>query len=114
MLEVELLKGTVSRGWSDERWALSRVELMKPHHSRNWAPRGRTPTVPVRGGSRGRTSLAALACYKLGRSSKLIYRPQVQSRHQGARRGFTWKDYRDLIVRAHIQLDGPIVLIWDN
>nr|WP_254710692.1 transposase [Streptomyces lunaelactis] len=28
--------------------------------------------------------------------------------------GFTWKDYRDLVVRAHLQLGGPIVLIWDN
>ncbi|WP_437113732.1 DUF4291 domain-containing protein, partial [Streptomyces roseoverticillatus] len=32
--------------------------------------------------------------------------------HRGNHRGFTWQDYRDLIVRAHIQLKGPIVLIW--
>ncbi|MEV4928094.1 transposase, partial [Streptomyces roseoverticillatus] len=34
--------------------------------------------------------------------------------HRGNHRGFTWQDYRDLIVRAHIQLKGPIVPIWDN
>ncbi|MGW0537961.1 helix-turn-helix domain-containing protein [Streptomyces sp. NPDC003032] len=28
LLGVELLKGTVSRGWSDGRWTLSRVELL--------------------------------------------------------------------------------------
>lgn len=26
----------------------------------------------------------------------------------------TWQDYRDPIVRAHNQLKGPIVLVWDN
>jgi hypothetical protein len=86
---------------------------MTPHPSRTWAPRGHTPTVPVRGASRGRISLAALACYKPGRTSRLIYRPRVQSHLKGAHRGFTRKDYRDLVVRAHIQLNAPIVLIWD-
>ncbi|MDI1453149.1 MULTISPECIES: hypothetical protein [unclassified Streptomyces] len=28
--------------------------------------------------------------------------------------GFGWRDFRDLIVRARIQLGGPIVLVWDN
>ncbi|MGW7276194.1 winged helix-turn-helix domain-containing protein [Streptomyces sp. NPDC054864] len=28
LLEVELLKGTVLHGWPDERWTLSRVELL--------------------------------------------------------------------------------------
>lgn len=75
---------------------------MKPHRSRTWAPRGQTPVVPVRGASRGRISLAALACYKPGQTSRLIYRPRVQSHLKGAHRGFTWKDYRDLVVRAHL------------
>ncbi|WP_405484694.1 transposase [Streptomyces sp. NBC_00009] len=87
---------------------------MTPHRARTWAPRASTPTVRVRGASRGRLSLAALACYKPGHTSRLIYRPRIQSRLKGARRAFTWKDYRDLLVRAHIQLGGPIVLIWDN
>ncbi|MFC4612258.1 transposase [Streptomyces maoxianensis] len=87
---------------------------MKPHRSRTWAPRGQTPVVPVRGASRGRISLAALACYKPGQTSRQFYRPRVQSHLKGAHQGFTWKDYRDLVVRAHLQLGGPIVLIWDN
>nr|WP_328806175.1 transposase [Streptacidiphilus fuscans] len=30
------------------------------------------------------------------------------------RKGFGWKDYRELVIRARIQLGGPIVLVWDN
>ncbi|BFV61190.1 hypothetical protein KCMC57_up62940 [Kitasatospora sp. CMC57] len=33
---------------------------------------------------------------------------------KGARKSFAWTDYRDLAVRAHLQLGGPIVLVWDN
>ncbi|MFI5635675.1 transposase [Streptomyces sp. NPDC051664] len=33
---------------------------------------------------------------------------------KGAGKSFSWKDYRDLLVRAHIQLGGPIVVVWDN
>nr|WP_235613829.1 transposase [Streptomyces olivochromogenes] len=29
-------------------------------------------------------------------------------------KGFGWKDYSDLIIHAHSQLGGPIVLVWDN
>lgn len=29
-------------------------------------------------------------------------------------KGIGWRDLRDLLVRAHIQLGGPIVLVWDN
>ncbi|WP_436850890.1 IS630 family transposase [Streptomyces avermitilis] len=184
-LEEELLKGAVFHGWPDERWTLSRIQLllarvtgvqlsvrgvwellrchgwscrqparraverndaavagwikdvavgkataaalgawlvfedeaavsMTSHRSRTWAPRGPTPTVRFNGGSRGRITLAALACYKTGERSRLIYRPRVQGHLRGDHRGFTWQDYRDLIVRAHLQLGGPIVVIWDN
>ncbi|WP_406442425.1 transposase [Streptomyces sp. NBC_00631] len=29
-------------------------------------------------------------------------------------KGFGWRDFRALIVRARIQLGGPILLVWDN
>ncbi|CAL9669929.1 hypothetical protein SUDANB178_07386 [Streptomyces sp. enrichment culture] len=29
-------------------------------------------------------------------------------------KGFGWRDFRDLLIRARIQLGGPIVLVWDN
>ena len=63
-----------------------------PHLSR----RGRTPVVRVRGRSRRRLSVAALACYKAGERLRLIYRPCPDARHDG-RKSFSWKDYCDLI-----------------
>ncbi|KOU45368.1 DDE endonuclease, partial [Streptomyces sp. WM6378] len=88
---------------------------MTSHRGRTWAPRGKTtPVVQFNGASRGRVTLAALACYKAGERSRLIYRPRVQGHCLGSQRGFTWRDYRDLLVRAHLQLGGPVVVIWDN
>lgn len=44
----------------------------------------------------------------------MIYRSRFHMPFKGARKSFAWTDYRDLAVRAHIQLGGPVVLIWDN
>ncbi|MFI9255170.1 transposase [Streptomyces sp. NPDC053069] len=56
-----------------------------------------------------------MCCYKPGETSRLIYRPRRHREHKGRGRDtFTSSDYRDLVVRAHIQLQAPIVLIWDN
>lgn len=86
---------------------------MTPPITRTWSRRGTTPIVRVRGRSRRRLSVAALACYKPGQPSRLIYRPCPDARPDG-RKSFAWTDYRDLIQAAHHQLGGPIVLIWDN
>ncbi|GAA0673946.1 hypothetical protein GCM10010193_28430 [Kitasatospora atroaurantiaca] len=89
---------------------------MTPPRARTWGRRGKTPVVRVRGRSRRRISIAALTCYKPGERSRLIYRPRLddgQGKAKG-RKSFAWSDYRDLIVAAHAQLGGPIVLIWDN
>lgn len=87
---------------------------MTPPTARTWGRRGRTPVVRVRGRSRRRISVAALACYKPGEASRLIYRPRFHMPLKGARKSFAWTDYRDLLVRAHLQLGGPIVVVWDN
>lgn len=86
---------------------------MTPPTAHTWSRRGRTPVVRVRGRSRRRLSVAALACYKPGERSRLIYRPCPDARPDG-RKSFSWQDYRDLIQTAHQQLGGPIVLVWDN
>ncbi|MFE9500872.1 transposase, partial [Streptomyces collinus] len=75
--------------------------------------RSHTPVIRVRGRSRRRLSVAALACYKAGEPSRLIYRPCPDARPDG-RKSFSWKDYRDLIQTAYQQLGSPIVLVWDN
>ncbi|MEV6756682.1 transposase [Streptomyces sp. NPDC051214] len=88
---------------------------MTASRARTWGRRGQTPVVRVRGRSWRRYSIAALCCYRPGEPSRLIYRPRRHPRQRGTGRGsFAWTDYRDLIVRAHIQLKAPIVLIWDN
>ncbi|MET9550059.1 transposase [Streptomyces sp. NPDC006627] len=87
---------------------------MTSHRGRTWAPKGKTPVVRFNGASRGRVTRAALACCKPGERSRLIYRPRVQSHHLGAQRGVTCQNYRDLLVRAHLRLGGPLVVIWDN
>ncbi|MEU0149920.1 hypothetical protein ABZ119_28850 [Streptomyces sp. NPDC006288] len=33
---------------------------------------------------------------------------------KGARKSFAWQDYRAPLIRAHIQLGGPIVVVWDT
>lgn len=87
---------------------------MTAPRARTWRRRGHTPVVRVRGRSRRRTSVAALCCYKPGEKSRLIHRPRTHFLLKGARKSFSWKDYRDLLVRARAQLDGPIVVVWDN
>ncbi|MCR3725232.1 hypothetical protein FHS35_002080 [Streptomyces umbrinus] len=88
---------------------------MTPPTARTWSRRGHTPIIRVRGRSQRRISIAALACYKQGERSRLIYRPKRHVDHKrGGRRSFTWTDYRDLLTAAHQQLGRPIVLIWDN
>ncbi|QCX82526.1 hypothetical protein C9F11_46760 (plasmid) [Streptomyces sp. YIM 121038] len=88
---------------------------MTPSIARTWARRGHTPVVQVRGRSWRRYSIAAMCCYKPGETSRLIFRPRRNpSPNRSGRRSFDWCDYRDLAVRAHIQLGAPIVLVWDN
>ncbi|MEV5011856.1 transposase [Streptomyces sp. NPDC055692] len=87
---------------------------MTPPTARTWSRRGDTPVITVRGRSQRRISIAALACYKPGAHSRLIYRPMVHPDHKaGGRRSFAWTDYRNLLIRAHQQLGKPIVLVWD-
>ncbi|MFJ9909962.1 transposase [Streptomyces sp. NPDC101152] len=87
---------------------------MTPPRARTWGRRGQTPVVRVRGRSRRRISIAAMCCYRPGERSRLIYRPRFHPLLKGARKSFAWQDYRDLLVRAHLQLGAPIVVVWDN
>ncbi|WP_455753528.1 IS630 family transposase [Streptomyces lavendulae] len=118
---VEVEEGGVAAGKSlaaaSGAWIVFEDEAgfsMTPPRARTWGRRGHTPVIRVRGRSRRRTSVAALCCYKPGDKSRLIHRPRTHLLLKGARKSFSWKDYRDLLVRAHIQLDGPIVVVWDN
>ncbi|WP_425276218.1 IS630 family transposase [Streptomyces lavendulae] len=88
---------------------------MTPPTSRTWSRRGTTPVIRVRGRSQRRFSSAALCCHKPGERSRLIYRLKRHTDHKsGGRKCFAWTEYRDLLIAAHQQLGGPIILIWDN
>ena len=43
-----------------------------------------------------------------------VYKLRAYRRRKGEAKGFTWADYRDLILAAHRELSAPLVWIWDN
>lgn len=51
---------------------------------------------------------------KPGERARLIYAIREYRGRKGEPKGSGWRDFRDLIVRAHIQLGAPIGLVWDN
>jgi transposase len=70
--------------------------------------------VCVRGAGGGRVSIAGVVCYRPGDRPRLFYQLRVCRRRKGEPRGFTWQDYRDLIIATHRQLGAPLVWCWDN
>lgn len=87
---------------------------MTPPRARTWGHKGSTPVVRVRGRGSGRVSMAGLTCYKPGQRSRMFYSVREYRGRKGEPKGIGWRDLRDLLIRAHIQLSGPIVLVWDN
>jgi transposase len=69
--------------------------------------------VTVTGGHDTRVSLAALIAVRPGCRPRLIYRTH-RARRADKRKGFTETHYARLLDAAHQQLNGPIVLAWDN
>jgi len=70
--------------------------------------------VKVRGAGGGRVSIAGVACYRPGDRPHLFYQLRVYRRRKGEAKGFTWADYRDLILATHRALSAPLVWVWDN
>ncbi|MGW6520575.1 IS630 family transposase [Streptomyces sp. NPDC054962] len=89
-------------------------QSMTPSRARSWGRKGSTPVVRVLGRGSGRVSMAGLTCYKPGSRSRMFYSVREYRGRKSEPKGIGWHDLRDLLVRAHIQLDGPIVLVWDN
>jgi transposase len=89
-------------------------QSMRPPRAKTWAPRGVTPVVKVRGGGSGRIHVAGMVCYKPGHRSRFFHHIRIHRGRKNEPKSLTWQDYRDLIRRAHQQLGGPIILIWDN
>jgi hypothetical protein len=62
----------------------------------------------------GRVSLAALVCVTPGERTRLIYRLLVHTGRKGQKKGFHEDDLAHALDAAHHQLDGKLVLLWDN
>jgi hypothetical protein len=65
--------------------------------------------VKVRGAGGGRVSIAGVACYRPGDRPHRFYQLRVYCRRKGEAKGFTWADYRDLILAIHRALSAPLV-----
>ena len=89
-------------------------QALRPPKARTWARRGRTPVVTVSGKGSGRVSVAGLVCLKPGARGHLFYRMRVHRRRKGERRSLSEADYAGLIAAAHHQLQGPLIVCWDN
>ena len=68
----------------------------------------------VRGAGGGRVSIAGVACFRPGDRPHLFYKLLAYRRRKGEAKGFTWMDYRDLIIITHRQLAAPLIWCWDN
>nr|WP_236067317.1 DDE endonuclease [Streptomyces brasiliscabiei] len=55
-----------------------------------------------------------MTCYKPGERSRLVYSVREHTGRKDQATGFGWRDSPDLLIRARIQLGGPIVLVRDN
>ncbi|HYV79317.1 MAG TPA: transposase [Streptosporangiaceae bacterium] len=87
---------------------------LRPPKGRTWARRGTRPVVRVRGAGGGRVSIAGVACYRPGDRPHLFYALRTYRRRKGEVKGFTWIDYRDLIITVHQHLAVPLIWCWDN
>ena len=87
---------------------------LRPPKGRTWAPRGARPVVYVRGAGGGRVSIAGVACYRPGDRPHLFFKLLVYHRRKGEPKGFSWQDYRDLIIVTDRQLAAPLIWCWDN
>ena len=87
---------------------------MTPPRARTWGRIGQTPVVRVRGRGSGRLSMMGMCCFKPGARSRLIYGLREYRGRKDEPKGFGWRDFCRLLTRAHLQLGGPILLVWDN
>jgi hypothetical protein len=87
---------------------------LRPPKGRTWAPGGARPVVRVRGAGGGRVSIAGVACYRPGDRPNLFCHLRVYRRRKGEAKGFSWQDYRDLIITTHHNLSAPLGWCWDN
>jgi transposase len=55
-----------------------------------------------------------MICLRPGRRPRLLYRLLVHRGRRGEQKGLVATDFTRLLMAAHHQLPGKIVLVWDN
>lgn len=58
--------------------------------------------------------MVGMCYFKPGARSRQIYGLREYRGRKHEPKGFGWRDFCRLLLRARIQLGGPIVLVWDN
>ncbi|MEU3342322.1 transposase [Streptomyces sp. NPDC002144] len=67
-----------------------------------------------RGRDQGLVNVAGGVCFRPGHRARLVYRQHVYHGRAGEPKTFAGRDYCDLIITVHRQLDAPLVWCRDN
>ncbi|MEO3766083.1 hypothetical protein [Streptomyces sp. B5E4] len=89
-------------------------QSLRPPRRRTPGAAGQRPQVRVAGRSRGRVNIAGVVCFMPGPQARLFFKLLVHHGRRSEQKSIAWTDYRDLIVVTHLQLDTPVVWLWDN
>ena len=87
---------------------------LRPPKGRTWAPRGARPWSRCAARAAAGSASPGWPATGPGTGRTCIYKLRVHRRRKGEPKGFTWQDYRDLILAAHHGLSAPLVWVWDN
>ena len=104
--------GEASRLWGQYRKDASQEEFLESGKLKYNRPHYRLEKSAriINRLARGRScTLLDVGCGPAALMPLLVYR-----RRKGEAKGFSWTDYRDLIIAAHRQLAAPLVWVWDN
>ncbi|WP_323138318.1 MULTISPECIES: winged helix-turn-helix domain-containing protein [unclassified Streptomyces] len=133
---MSLWPSALYHGWADQRWTLARVKkligrlfrisytvegtwrLLK-RHSWSWHQPARRAIERNDDAVELRKKevwprVAGMSCYTTGERARLIYAVREYRGRKNQPKGFGSRDFRALLVRARIQVGGPIVLVRGN
>jgi hypothetical protein len=87
---------------------------LRPPKGRTWAARGARPVVRVRGAGGGAGQHRRGGVLPARAPAAPVLHAARLPPPQGEPKGFSWSDYRDLIIATHRALSAPLVWCWDN
>ena len=96
--------------YSASRTRQARAESAEGTHL---GPARARPVVQVRGAAAGGSASPGWRATGTGPRAPVLQAAGLH-RRKGEPKGFTWQDYRDLIIVTHRQLATPLIWCWDN